>query len=609
MTVESRKPLIERIRSKEAKIGVIGLGYVGLPIAIKFAERGFSVTGIEKEPAVIGALQRGRSFVPDVTDDDIATQLNKNFFLVKVEEDYQNTSDALRQQVAECDIYVICVPTPLKHTSYPEPNIEYIEKAAGIVEYSIRISEDKEKLVILESTTYPGCTEQILLPRLRSIPSMSLTGIHLIYSPERTNPGGGLPFWEIPKIVGAFDPTSFKLASELYSPLFEDRISEASSMQVAETIKCAENAYRLLSISFANKMAQLLEHSGADIWNTVKIIKEKDVRLGTFFPKFILRNNWPTEASFFEEVLSHNGLDREVLSVGGSSISTLVNKCVREIQEKVPDNVNQQLIAEIITRSFCQLSVLFFHQLARFCNLPHMRIKLTELISGILTKPFGLNLCFPGPGTGGHCIPVDPLYLYWKAAKEGISIPLIWEAYQIDEKMPDRVVALIRKALNAQGRRLSESSILMLGVTYKENVPDIRESKAINVLKTLLSKDANLYYCDPVFARRQSELFPDHDQWMDQELYLGIKDRGTINTPEKAVRFYLKGLTIDDCISMVEKNKINCVVIFANHDDFLQIHMYERIISNKTVQVIDTRNAVQEQLNKKPENVFVLGKA
>jgi len=611
MTVEMGKPLIERIKSKEAVIGVVGLGYVGLPLAIKLAEKGFSVKGIERKPAVIRALMAGKSFVPDVSDDDISNQLYKykKFSLVKVEKEFRNTKDTLRQEIADCDVYIICVPTPLEHSSRCNPNIEYISQASEIVEYSIPISESKHKLVIIESTTYPGCTEETFLPIVESALSMHSARVELAYSPERTNPGGKVPFWEIPKIVGALNEISLRLASELYRPLFEDKIIEVTSIKIAETIKCAENAYRLLSISFANKMAQLLQHTEINIWDAVRIVNRNNVTLHTFFPKNILERNWPSEVEFFAEILRHNGLDGEILTAPTISINNIAKECANKIQSEGQDGTDQQLIVEMIVQSYCQLSVLFFHQLARFGNLQSIQVDIKELISGILTKPFGLNLCFPGPGAGGHCIPVDPLYLYWRATKEGLSLPLIWESYRIDEVMPDKIVRMIRESLYARGRRLGESSILVLGVTYKENVPDIRESKALDILRSLLSQNVNLCYCDPVFAERQSELFPNKDEWMDRELYLGIKDRGSQYTLEKTVRFYLKGLTVDECVKMIEGQEIHCVVIFTNHDDFSENRLYKRIISNQMVQVIDTRNVIEKELGQKPKNVFVLGRA
>ncbi len=607
MTAEEKRPLIDRIRSQDAEIGVIGLGYVGVPLAIKLAEKGFLVKGIEKEPAVVDTLQRGKSLWPDVSDEEIADQLmKKNFLLVRVQEEYQNTEAVLRQQIADCDVYIICVPTPLKHSSHCDPDIQFINKATKIVEDSIQISEDKDKLVIVESTTYPGCTEEVILPRLKSALSTHSTKVNLAYSPERTNPGGKLPFWEIPKIVGGLDETSFELASELYKPLFKDRIKKVSFIRIAETVKCAENAYRFISISFANRLAKLSRHSGVDIWNIIAIMNKRT--LWNFLPEEILKRNKLTETELFKEILRHDSFDSEILSQEATSINTLAEKCVDEIRGEKRDKADQHLIAEIVTRSFCQLSILFLHQLAEFCNLNSMKMSISEVISAILTKRFGLDLCFPGPGVGGHCIPIDPLYLYWKAREERISIPLIWEAFQIDEEMPDEIVGMVKQALHAQGRKLGESNILMLGVTYKENVPDIRESKALEILKSLLSKNVNLYYCDPVFTRRRLKLFPDKDQWMDRELYLGIKSRATVDTSEATIRFYLKGINMVECAEMVKKDKIDCVVIFANHSEFSENRIYEAIISNKKVPVIDTRNVVEKELGYRPENVFVLGR-
>lgn len=606
MTFEVRRALVDKIKSSKATIGVIGIGYVGLPLAVKFAEKGFSVKAIEKKPAVIRALTEGKSFVPDVTDDEIGNQLNKNLLLCKVEWEYQSTSDAMRKQVADCDVYIICVPTPLKDSSYCDPDIDFIKKATEIVEYSMSISTDKEKLIILESTTYPGCTEEVTLPRLKSILS---TNINLVYSPERTNPGGDVSFTMIPKIVGGLDEKGFELAYELYLHLFGSKIERVSSIKVAETVKCAENAYRLLSISFANKLTQKLEYSLVSIWNIIDIINKNDVTLRNFFPREVLGGEWSNDAEFFEEVLRYNSLDSDILTNKQISINSLAEKVVEQINHKQKGTFCDELIAKIVTASFRELSILFFHQLSKLCNLDSMKISIREVITAILTKPFGLNLCNPGPGAGGHCIPIDPLYLYWRAKKEGICIPLIWEAYQIDEEMPDRVVQMIKQSLYARGKRLNGSNVLMLGVTYKQNVPDLRESKAVDILKSLLSKGANLFYCDPVFSRRQLELYPDSDQWMDREFYLQMRNRTMPRPEESSLRFYLEEIKMEECAEIVKKGLIDCVVIFANHDEFSENHLYKKIVANHMVDVIDTRNVVSKELGRKPENVHVLGQA
>lgn len=608
---EGAESLLELIKSKKAVVGVIGLGYVGVPLLIKFAEAGFKVKGIDKDQDVIDALEKGKSLWPHVTHTEIQNQMknkDKNFSLFPVKWKYKNTSEEIRKEIASCDVYVICVPTPLKHSSICEPNLDYIDKAAEIVEYSIGVSQRKLKLVILESTTYPGCTEEVILLRLKRALSGFPGYVNLVYSPERTNPGGEWPFTEIPKIVGGMDEASFELAYELYKPLFADGISKVGSMKIAETIKCAENTYRLLSISFANKLAQLLKHSDVNIWHVIETAKRENTTLNSFFPRGLVQKPEKDDTEFFKEILKHNNLSNDVLSDDTISIDSVTQRCVDQICEGKAPRLDQQAIHKVVTQSFCQLTILLFYQLAKFCTVDSMRMSIREIIDGILTKPFGLDMCYPGPGTGGHCIPIDPLYLYWKAKEEGIDIPLIWEAFHIDEGMPDEIVRMIRSALHIKGKKLSGSNILMLGVTYKENVPDLRESKAAEILKYLLSQDAKLFYCDPVFTRRQAELYPERNQWKKREYYLEILKPATPDIPEAYEGFYLNERDLNKCVAMVGKGEIDCVVIFVDHNDFSDHKVYEQIVSNKNVPIIDTRNAIERKLKRIPENVIVLGR-
>jgi UDP-N-acetyl-D-glucosamine dehydrogenase len=357
------------IQDRKAKVAVIGQGYVGLPLSMAFSRVGFSVIGLEADPDKVASLEAGRSYVPDISDEVLAEAQAAG---------YEATSDAARLGAA--DAILITVPTP--YTKTKQPDMTYVQQAARAVSRRLRPGQ----LVILESTTYPGTTESLLLPELETGALKAGEDFEVAYSPERIEPGNrkfGLA--NTPKVVGGMTQRATELAAQLYGTIVE-RVVTVSSPAAAEMTKLLENTYRHVNIALANEMAQLCHRMGINVW---------------------------------------------------------------------------------------------------------------EVVGAAATKPFGYSPFFPGPGVGGHCIPIDPYYLVWKAQEHETVARLVELAGQINETMPDWVVERIADILNDRGRSLRGSRILLVGVSYKKDVPDLREAPALKVLEKLHRKGAHLLYHDP----------------------------------------------------------------------------------------------------------------
>jgi UDP-N-acetyl-D-glucosamine dehydrogenase len=366
-TVEWLRTALE---AKTARITVVGQGYVGLPLAVELARSGFQVTGIETDPARVAALQRGESYIPDVPAGE----------LVEVVEAGRYHATASPEALAEQDAIVVCVPTPLRKSR--EPDVSHVVAAAEGIARHLRTGQ----LVVLESTTYPGTTEELLLPLFQRGGLRVGADVFLAFSPERIDPGNQrYRIKDIPKLVGGVTPACTRLAATLYRQIVA-RVHEVSSPRVAELAKLYENTFRAVNIALANEMALVCRALGADVW---------------------------------------------------------------------------------------------------------------EVIDAAATKPFGFMPFYPGPGIGGHCIPVDPFYLAWKARLDGYDPKLIAVADQINRAMPQHVVELVTAALNDRGKPVKGSRILVLGVAYKKGVGDVRESPALDVVATLLRKGARVDYADP----------------------------------------------------------------------------------------------------------------
>ncbi|HWS88768.1 MAG TPA: nucleotide sugar dehydrogenase [Pyrinomonadaceae bacterium] len=370
MVKDEIKRLIE---SRQARVGVIGLGYVGLPLAVEFARRGLRAVGFEVDAAKADGVNRGESYIGDVTSETLKE-------VVSSERLHATTNF---DELASCDAVIICVPTPLRKTK--EPDVSYILAAAGEIRQRLR----RGQLVVLESTTYPGTTDEVLLPMFEERGLKLDEDFLLAFSPERVDPGNPqFQTHNIPKVVGGCTDDSTEAAAALYSVIVKD-VHVVSSARVAEAAKLLENTFRAVNIGMANEMARLCYHLGIDTW---------------------------------------------------------------------------------------------------------------EVIRAAATKPFGFMAFYPGPGIGGHCIPLDPHYLSWKARQHGFDSRFIGLAEEVNSRMPEHVVTLVTDALNEEQKALKGSRVLVLGVAYKKDIDDVRESPALSIIDRLRAKGAEVSYHDPFVA-------------------------------------------------------------------------------------------------------------
>ncbi|MFH1201286.1 MAG: nucleotide sugar dehydrogenase [Candidatus Omnitrophota bacterium] len=418
-----------KINKKEAKIAVIGLGYVGLPLAVEYAKRGFTVFGIDNDKDRINKAKNLVPYILDVPTEDIKNVLDKNKLFPTTQFNKLGISD----------VAIICVPTPLKRKY--QPDISYIISAAKEIKKYIH----KNQLVVLESTTYPGTTEEVILPLLESSGLKCGRDFLLAFSPERIDPGNEkFPVYKIPKVVGGLTPEATILTKLLYENIIE-KVVPVSSTKVAETVKLLENTFRIVNIALINEIAMMAHKMNMDIW---------------------------------------------------------------------------------------------------------------EIIEAASTKPFGFMSFYPGPGVGGHCIPKDPLYLYWKAKLHGFKSRFIKLASDINNAMPDYVVSRVSAGLKKRGKNLSSSKVLIVGVTYKRDVKDLRKSPGIEIIDIFKSMHAHVAYYDPLIP------------------FLKINN---IN---------LKSVTLDK----KTLKSFDCVVIVTDHSD-----INYQLISDNSKLIFDTRNVFKRQ--------------
>lgn len=362
--------LLEKIESFEAKIGVIGLGYVGLPLVREFATKGFEVTGFDVDARKVEMLNRGESYIKHIPSSLVERLRSKCRF--------EATADYAR--LAKIDCILICVPTPLDRMK--QPDLSYVVNSCRSIAGALRAGQ----LVVLESTTYPGTTDEVVQPILEETGLLCGKDFHLAYSPEREDPGNpDFGTGTIPKVVGGIDEESGRIAARLYSKIVE-KVVRVSSTRVAEATKMLENIYRAVNIALVNELKLLFDHMDIDVW---------------------------------------------------------------------------------------------------------------EVIDAASTKPFGFQPFYPGPGLGGHCIPIDPFYLAWKAREFEMPTRFIELAGEINASMPDYVVHKLADALNMSGKPLKDSRILVLGAAYKKDVDDHRESPSIIIIEKLEAKGALVNYNDP----------------------------------------------------------------------------------------------------------------
>ena len=424
--------LLEKIKTKKAKIGVIGLGYVGLPLALEFVRSGYCVTGIDKNKERVESLNKGTSYVIDVKSEDIAQFIEKGLLCVTDDVSVLSTLDAMS----------ICVPTPLTKTK--DPDMSYIINVGQEVKNYMH----KDQLFVLESTTYPGTTEELVLTMLEEGGLKVGKDFYLAFSPERIDPGNKrYSVKNIPKVIGGVTQQCTELASCLYGHIIET-IIPVSSPKVAEMVKLLENTFRNVNIALVNEIAIMSERLGIDVW---------------------------------------------------------------------------------------------------------------EVIDAAKTKPFGFMSFYPGPGLGGHCIPIDPLYLSWVAKKNGFELRFIALADQINSAMPEFVVEKITDALNDIEKSVKGSNVHILGVAYKKDVDDLRESPALEIMNILRSKGAKVTYTDPYIPEINYQK-------------LSIKSKP---------------------LSKEVLSKIDCSVIVTDHSNF----DYNLIVANSKL-IVDTRNALKG-INKK----------
>jgi UDP-N-acetyl-D-glucosamine dehydrogenase len=427
MTQNVATTLLDRIRAKQATIGVIGLGYVGLPLAVEFALAGFQVTGFDVDPSKVREINAGRSYIPDVAQADLAA--------VVASKNLRATTDM--KELASMDVADICVPTPLRKTK--DPDLSYVVQALEGVAASLRAGQ----LVILESTTYPGTTDEVALPMLEARGFKADRDFFLAFSPERVDPGNQTYTTKnIPKIVGGHGPSSTQAAAALYGQVVT-QVIPVSSTRVAEMVKLLENTFRAVNIGLVNEIAQMCHKMDIDVW---------------------------------------------------------------------------------------------------------------EVIDAARTKPFGFMPFYPGPGLGGHCIPIDPYYLSWKARQSGFEARFIELAGQVNGSMPEFVVDRVVDALNDTRKPVNGSRVHLYGVAYKRDVGDMRESPALDIIELLSRRGAVISYSDP---------------------YVPVLKEGTHTFEAVAEADALR-------------RRPDCIVICTDHGAFDW-----KALVDSGVPVVDTRNALR----------------
>ena len=433
--------LRRRIETRTARVGVVGLGYVGLPLAVELATAGFETVGLDLDPRKIAAINAGESYIPDVPTSDVHSLVGSG--KLRATTDYRT--------VADLDTVNICVPTPLRKTK--DPDMSFVVSAVEAIAEHLHPG----MLVILESTTYPGTTEELVQPLLERTGLVAGVDFFLAFSPERVDPGNAtFQTRNVPKVVGGTTPECGALAGALYATAIET-IVPVSSPRVAEMVKLLENTFRAVNIGLVNEIALMCDRLAIDVW---------------------------------------------------------------------------------------------------------------EVVDAAKTKPFGFLPFYPGPGLGGHCIPIDPFYLSWKAKQTGFEARFIELAGQVNGAMPEAVVHKIADALNTQRKALNGSHVLVVGVAYKRDIDDIRESPSLDVMSVLDQKGTRVSYTDPFVPS------------LPARAWHGTSD--------------LESVEIDPAVLA----GVDCVVILTDHSSI----DYASIAAAAPL-VVDARNAIKSR----HPHVFRLG--
>lgn len=432
--MSSFETLYEKIENKTAVIGVVGLGYVGLPLAVEKAKAGYKVIGFDVQQSRVDQVNQGVNYIGDVVDEDLAEMIKEGKL--------QATTNY--EMISQVDAVAICVPTPLDQ--HMQPDTSYVESSANeISKYA-----HEGMLVVLESTTYPGTTEEIVKPAMEKAGLTVGENVFVAYSPERVDPGNKhFNTKNTPKVVGGITEKCTKVASVMYRSVLEGDVHEVSSPAVAEMEKIFENTFRHINIALANEMAILCEKMGIDVW---------------------------------------------------------------------------------------------------------------EVIDAAKTKPYGFMAFYPGPGLGGHCIPIDPFYLTWKAREYNYHTRLIELAGEINNSMPEYVIHQVLEVLNDYGKALKGSTVAVLGVAYKKDIDDYRESPSLPIISMLRARGAEVLVVDPYVSSYKC----------DGEMY------NTTQLNEELLR------------------RSDLTLLLTDHSDF----DYNSINENSNV-IFDTRNAMKEVANKK----------
>lgn len=422
-----------RLKKKEVKIAVVGLGYVGLPLALEFSRKDFSVFGIEIDKDRLDHLKRKETYITDISSQELRSALKSGKFI----------PCGNFRVLKEADVVIVCVPTPLKRKVHPD--ISFIREAIKSIAKNLKTGS----LVILESTTYPGTTDEVILPLLESGGLKHGRDFYLCFSPERIDPGNAkYPLSKIPKIIGGVNKEAGLLGKAVYE-IIVNKVIMVSSTRVAEITKLLENTFRIVNIGLIDELAMMAHKMKIDIW---------------------------------------------------------------------------------------------------------------EVIDAAATKPFGFMPFYPGPGVGGHCIPKDPLYLYWKAKKFGFKSRFIKLASDVISYMPEYVVKRLEEALKSKGLELSGANILLIGLTYKKDIKDLRKSPSLDILEILKRERAHVSYHDPLIP------------------YLKFAGLDFKSLP----------------LTQASLNKFDCVVIATDHSK-----LNYKLILEKAKMIFDTRNIYKGKADRK----------